>query len=134
LAQFVVVATHMQERSGLVAGYDADPWSGHCHIGMAMPREHLENGTGVEAATLFVNYMFTTWNLRKVYAASSAFWFPVLATQLGELLTLEGTLKDHEYYGGRYWDHPIFAIYRDAWYARDPLNSLLDPEDGSHGR
>jgi RimJ/RimL family protein N-acetyltransferase len=128
LAEFIVVATQTQERSGVVAGYDADLWSGHCHIGMVMPAELLHNGAGVEAATLFINYLFTTWNFRKLYAESVAFYFPSVAAGLGESLTLEGTLKDHEYFDGQYWDQPILAIYRATW-----TDTRLVARRGSHG-
>jgi RimJ/RimL family protein N-acetyltransferase len=115
LAQFIVVARQTQERSGLIVCYDADLWSGYCHIGMVMPPELLRSGVGVEAATLFIDYLFKTWSFRKLYAESVAFCSPSVAAGFGERLTLEGTLKDHEYFDGQYWDQPILAIYRETW-------------------
>jgi len=75
-------------------------------------------GVAVEAGGLFVSYMFSNWELRKLYGETVDFELQHYWTGgTDKLFHEEGRLRDHVYYGGRYWDMHLFAIYREEWAA-----------------
>jgi RimJ/RimL family protein N-acetyltransferase len=71
----------------------------------------------LEAFELLIDYLFMQFPLRKLYGevgGHSFQQFPAIASGAAQL---EGTLKAHEFYDGRYWDLYQYAIYRDDWLA-----------------
>ena len=72
-------------------------------------------GIGMEASFLFVNYLFTNWNFRKIYVEAPSFVLEYYKSALGRVFVEEGRLREHEYFGGRYWDKLICAIWRHDW-------------------
>jgi RimJ/RimL family protein N-acetyltransferase len=115
LAQFVVVGIESGRRIGLVVAYAADIRSGTAYIGQLMDDKSVRRGVGIEAASLFLNYLFNNWNLRKLYGEAPAFTMTAFKSGAGKLFRVEGILSDHIYYGGRFWDQYIIAHYREDW-------------------
>lgn len=113
LAQFVVVLTRSpQTVIGQVIAYDGHLQDGTAWLAIVSdPRA----GAGVlEAAMLFVRYVFAHFPLRKLYVEAPAFNLPQFASAASEgLLVEEGRLRDHQYFDNRYWDKVIYALYRD---------------------
>jgi hypothetical protein len=88
-----------------------------------------------EGVFLFVDYLFDTWPLRKVYADSLEFNFDQFAGGTATFFEVEGRLKDHVYLKGRYWDQIILAVWRERWKAERAryLKLLRIDEADPHG-
>lgn len=115
LVQFVIVSRKTQDRIGLVVCYTADLRNGYAHMAIAMKGKQVGTGIAIEAASLFVNYLFATFNLRKIYAEATDFNFQSVASGKDTLFREEGRLVDHYYYQGRFWDQRIVALHRADW-------------------
>lgn len=81
----------------------------------------------IEGVTLFVGYSFDEFRLRKIYMEVPG---NVLEDQrsVTELFELEGTLRDHEWHQGRYWDTSILSLTRLGFEAT--LNRWTSHGDG----
>lgn len=114
LCQFVVVETVSGSAQGTAVAYSADLNHGYCYVGIAMSGDAQNTGLAVEAFLLFTGHLFATYRLRKLYMDIPEYNMRPLMSAVGTVLTLEGRLKDHNYYGGRYWDRLYFAVYPDS--------------------
>lgn len=115
LAQFVIERNANRQRLGLVSAFDADTRNGFCHIAMLLAPDLRGTGWALEAGALFVNYLFTTWNFRKLYGEVLEFNYDDFASGAGRWFRVEGRLGVHEYHDGRYWDLLLLALYREDW-------------------
>ena len=113
LTQFVVNMTSAAESIGHVVCYAYEPGHQHAFVGMVFAPPVLGTGLPLEAASCFLNYLFNTWNLRKLYFEVPEFNYPQFASGAGRYFHEEGRLRQHEFYAGRYWDKLYLAIYRD---------------------
>jgi RimJ/RimL family protein N-acetyltransferase len=114
LIQFVIAVPDHDEPQGLAVAYRADLHNRTAYLAVVVKPERIHTGMGMEAMILFVNYLLTTWDFRKLYIEAIEYNYRSFAT-LGEsgLFTVEGRLKDDHYYAGRYWDQLFLAVYRD---------------------
>jgi len=114
MTQFVVVPKDNPERlAGLVVAYNASPQDSYCYLAAVM--DPKEGAGSTESVALFVRYLFRHWPLRKLYLESAEYNARQYASAATTgLLVEEGRLKNHSYFNDRYWDHIIFALYRDA--------------------
>ena len=114
-AQFAVVDRRSPTPLGVVALYNADHKHGTGWFAVA----DLSPGAGstrvVQGAAIFLSYVFSTWNLRKLYVEASSFNLEQFKRVAGRLLVEEGRLHDHFFYAGQFWDLHHLAIYRDTW-------------------
>jgi RimJ/RimL family protein N-acetyltransferase len=114
LCQFAVVAKSERDPVvGHVFAYDANHSDGH--LSMAVLSDRSLGASGVEAAALFLRYLFSQWPVRKIYLEGPE--YNVLqyasAARTG-LLSEERRLRNHRYYDGRYWDEVCYAVYREV--------------------
>lgn len=110
LTQFMVESTPDPRPLGQVVAYGADFSQGWCYFGIVVRPDVWGTGVAAEAALLFLRHLFTTWPFRKVYVEFPEFNLPAIQSGLGTFYDLEGRLRDHEYYDGRYWDRIIASI------------------------
>jgi len=73
------------------------------------------SGLGIEALGLFINYLFDTFPLRKLYGEVPGFNLESFVSARGRIFREEGRQRDHEWMFGRYWDLVIVAVWRDDW-------------------
>jgi hypothetical protein len=64
---------------------------------------------------LFLNYVFSCFDFRKLYMELPEFNYDQFASGEGRYFELEARLRDHSFFGGRYWDELVLAIYQDKW-------------------
>ncbi|MEV0719582.1 GNAT family protein [Asanoa sp. NPDC050611] len=112
LVQLVARTTAEGAPAGLVVAYDADLAHGHAKIGAVFAPEYAGTGLPAGATALFVRYLFHTFPLRKLYLEVPGFNWELVSSGAGRLFTVEGVLRDHDFYAGRYWDKHLCAIYR----------------------
>jgi UDP-4-amino-4,6-dideoxy-N-acetyl-beta-L-altrosamine N-acetyltransferase len=130
LAARSIVAAAMREpderMAGLVQAFDVDLADGRCYMISYFPPEHRRQWIGREASLLFFDYLFRTFNLRKIYLEVAEFnagwlgWLVDLA-----ILVEEGRLRDHVERDGQYWDLTCLALYRERWREVREIAMLL---------
>jgi RimJ/RimL family protein N-acetyltransferase/aryl carrier-like protein len=114
LVQYVARRADTGEPAGLVVAYAPDLTGGHAFVGSVFRPEHTGAGLAAGATAMFVRYLFHTFPLRKLYLEVPGFNWPALRSGAGALFEVEGVLRDHDFYAGRYWDKYLCAIYPPA--------------------
>ncbi len=126
LVQFTVIKSDDPERHGvgIVNAYDADLSDGV--VSVAFHRfVHNDDGGGladnrglmVEGILILIQYLFDHFTFRKVYIEVPEFNLDLFEHGKGEIFQKEAHLRDHFYYGDRYWSQIVFALYRERWDA-----------------
>jgi RimJ/RimL family protein N-acetyltransferase/acyl carrier protein len=114
-AQFLV-RTESGAPVGLVSCFGADFRNRHAHIGVVGDPSWQQSGVLIAGAWKFVGYLFSHFDLRKLYAEVLVSNFGRLATGVGRLFTVEGRLSSHEFVDGGYEDLLVLAIERPRWH------------------
>ncbi|MGP0050188.1 MAG: hypothetical protein ACLPZR_15250 [Solirubrobacteraceae bacterium] len=115
LTQFLVVETSGDRPRGIVAVYRPNFEDRHAYLAAASFDARGPNPNVVLGLGLFVDYVFTCWDFRKLYMELPEFNLEPFATGVGWLFELEATMREHLFYSGRYWDRLVLALYRDTW-------------------
>ncbi|WP_256788246.1 phosphopantetheine-binding protein [Frankia sp. AvcI1] len=118
LTQFVIESIETGRPVGHAICYNPEFALGYAYVGAAISADYTGSGLAVEALDLFVRYVFDIWPFRKLYFEVPEFNYPQFAgadreKSAGGALELEGRLRRHDFYRGRYWDRLILAVYRD---------------------
>ena len=114
LVQLVARRIQDDQPVGHVVAYGGDMSMGHTFLGAVFQPEYTGTGLAAQAVAVFVRYLFKTFPLRKIYIEVPGFNFAQMASGEGILFHVEGALKEHDYYDGRYWDKYYCAIYRES--------------------
>ncbi len=124
LAQFVVVVRSSSAPIGIVVAYNAELNHRFAYLGADFAPNVQGIGIAIEAAELFVDYIFATYNLRKLYLEVPEYNLGSMAYGVGGILKEEGVLRGHTYFRGQYWDRHLLALYRDEFLSshRTPLS------------
>lgn len=115
LSQFIVARNEDRSPCGLVVCYGADFRNQNASIAAVFRPDLLRAAWPLEGVELFFSYLFTVFPFRKLYAEASGLTSPAFSSGVADTLHLEATLKEHDWYDGRWWDKHIYAIYRDEW-------------------
>jgi RimJ/RimL family protein N-acetyltransferase len=122
VAQFIVEHIADGQRVGHVQAFDANDRNGYCHFGVLLDPALERSAWGIEALLLFLDYLFTVFNYRKLYAEIPEFNYDQFASGAGSIFKVEGHLKAHDWHAGRYWDSYLIALYREDferdWHPR----------------
>ncbi|MFI9406998.1 GNAT family N-acetyltransferase [Nocardia sp. NPDC052316] len=116
VTQYVVRRVDDNRPAGHVVAYSADRHGSHAYVGAVFEPAYAGTGLAAEVITLFVRYLFHTFPFRKLYLEVPGFNWPQLSSGEGRYFQVEGRLRDHVYYAGRYWDHYLCAIYADRTF------------------
>lgn len=117
-AQFVPVLRHNGQPFGHLVAYQADPANGHVHVGGVTEERLHRTGYPMDAFVIFMRYLFTNWNFRKIYMELPEFNRPqILSAGMIEGLKEEARLRDVIYYDGSWWDRSILSINRTYFTA-----------------
>jgi RimJ/RimL family protein N-acetyltransferase len=84
-------------------------------FGCAVARPYWGQGYAYEASRRILGYSFSSLPVHRVYAETIAANARArsLAERLG--MRLEGELRHHRFFRGRWWDTAIYAILEDEW-------------------
>ncbi|TDD92115.1 N-acetyltransferase [Actinomadura rubrisoli] len=102
---------------GCINTSQADPVAGRFYLGLAVAPEHQRRGYAWEAGLLVLGYMFGERRYQKAQAYVHDF---NEASQTGMLAfgaTLEGRLRRHDFFAGRYHDNLIFGLTAEEFFA-----------------
>lgn len=125
-AQFAVVQTDSLRVLGLVQGISASFRHGTCGLGVFSTREGKIGARTVIGALLFIEYLFSEFPMRKIYAESTAPAFAGFSSGVGRLFEVEGRLRAHEWHDGEYQDSIIAALTREVWQRSATRDRLLN--------
>jgi RimJ/RimL family protein N-acetyltransferase len=105
---------------GVLTAYAADFETGTARVAATLDRSVHGEGWPLEAMALFVNHLFRTWPLRKLYAEvlpHVAEWF---ASGIGGIVREEGCLVGHAFVGGTWCDVHVLSLFRSGWETEAP--------------
>ena len=125
-AQFVV-RSETGSPVGLVSCFGADFRNRHAHIGVLGDPAWHNSGLLIAGAWRFIGYLFSEFDLRKLYAEVLESNFEHLATGAGRLFEVEGRLSRHEYIDGDYQDLFVLALDRDRWREQEHRMTWSSP-------
>jgi RimJ/RimL family protein N-acetyltransferase/aryl carrier-like protein len=120
LLQFVVRRIEDNSPVGHVVAYGDELSLRHTYVGAVFHPQCTGTGLAAQAVSLFIRYLFHTFPLDKIYMEVPGFNWPQVRSGQASLFRVEGVLRDHEYYAGRYWDKHICAVYPDDLEPADP--------------
>ncbi len=95
---------------GLVVSYAYDAVNGHTKAGVVV--EPVGRGLGLEAMFLFLDHLFQSWPVRRIYFEVPDFNIGRLGSVLDEFASMEGRLRGHLYWRGEWHDQLIFVVDR----------------------
>lgn len=124
--QFVVVRRDTSGPVGLVEAYALDHRSGHASIAVLFEPNVWSTGWPLEGALLFVRYMFDVVGSRKLYFDLPEVNRRLVQSSFGRFLTIEATLRNHDFHDGKHLDRTIASISRTDWPS-DRIDEIVAP-------
>ncbi|MEJ3749949.1 GNAT family protein [Actinomycetes bacterium KLBMP 9797] len=121
VVQFVARRTADHEPVGHLLAFAADASGTHAHVGAVFLPEYAGTGLAAQGVATFVRYLFRVYPFRKLYLDIPGFNWPQVSSGEGRLFQVEGILRGHNYYAGRYWDEYLCAIYADQFREGEDL-------------
>jgi RimJ/RimL family protein N-acetyltransferase len=100
---------------GMTYNYNPNFIDRFTYLCIYLAPQYTGKGLGPEAGTLFVNYLFSYFGFRKIYAEVFEYNRPSVKATLANSFTEEGCLHEHRWFGDRYWDLHILAISREKF-------------------
>ncbi len=120
LVHYMVVRHSDHKPIGTVFVYNQNFQDRYAYFALASLEPSGRSPLLMGGAGLCIEYAFTCWAFRKLYLETPEYNVEQFAGGVGKLFTEEGRLRDHLYYGGRYWDMLTFALYRRTWESWAP--------------
>lgn len=119
VAQFIVEEQPTGRPRGLVAGFNIDYRNANLELAV-VAEDDSDMGAALvmEGASVFVDYIFSAFPIRKVYGHILEPNFRPFENLPKEVFAVEGRLRRHEYCDGQWVDMVIVAIHKDEWSAR----------------
>lgn len=117
LAQYIVTSLASDAAIGLVAAYGADLVGRSCYVAIqrSSGAAAADRGLVTEGTFAFLQYLFDHFSFRKIYFEIPEYNTNLVAGGIASLMVVESRLKDHYYYGERYWDLFTYALYQEDW-------------------
>jgi len=118
VSQFVIVSTEDETIVGIVSLAGVDYANGHARLDVKLRPDSLDESWALEGVELYVDHVFNSFALRKLYLEMSDDMLDRLGRVFEQELMVEGRLAGHSYVAGNYVDTVIGAFYRDEWQKR----------------
>jgi [ribosomal protein S5]-alanine N-acetyltransferase len=115
--QLAVVLKSSNELIGNCGVRMHDIDSHEADIGYELDPKHWNHGYATEAARAVVDFGFSHLGLHRIWASCVAenIGSAHVLEKLG--MQLEGRLREHKYFKGRWWDTLMYAVIVDEWNA-----------------
>ncbi len=105
---------------GVIYNYNASIVDQTCYLCVFLQADFTHTGMGTVASELFLRHLFHDQAIRKVYIEVFGYNEKVVRLARMKGFEQEGKLKEHRWYGNRYWDLNILAITRSEFTKRYP--------------
>lgn len=115
--QFLILDRASDVRLGLVQLIRYDPRASTAHLSAFVSKEAQGLGWPLEGVLLFIDYVFTSISIRKIYLESLTPAYEQYASIVGTYLELEGVLREHDVFDGQLVDLHISSLTRSRWIA-----------------
>lgn len=115
LVHFIAERSDTGKPQGIVAAYDARFNARSCYLAFQRTTDYPGVSEMFEAFILFVDYVFRTWDFRKIYADVPGFNFSKYCSHPSDMFQIEARLREHDFYNGQWWDLFTIAIYRQRF-------------------
>lgn len=116
--EFFMAETPEGDFMGMAIAYEYRPNDGHMRV-MVYIEEKYRQLYGAVLGTMFINFIFVYYSVRKIYTEVYAYNTVSEAANKALGFSEETRFKEYRYYRGRYWDFIIFAIERKTFYERN---------------
>lgn len=100
---------------GVVYNYDFSLTNGHCKICTDVLEQYRNSGTGGVATILYMNYLFQSYPLRKIYSTVYEYNRQSLLSNARSGFVEEGVITRYKYHDGKYSDIHYFSISRESF-------------------
>ncbi len=109
---FIICDIEDHNAVGKVSYFHLNMLNRTAELGYIVAPEEQKQGYGSEGLKLLIAYLFNELNLNKVYAQTAS--FNKASTKLLESLDfkLDGTLRQHHYYKGDFYDDLIYSLLK----------------------
>jgi RimJ/RimL family protein N-acetyltransferase len=114
-AQFLVENRRTGSPIGHVIAFDTSHRDHWVHAAAVGQPDVESTGLIIEALGTFIDYLFLNFDFNKIYFSSIEFSYRSFRSGREWLFREEGRLAQHSFFGGRYWDMVLFAIFRSDW-------------------
>ncbi|MCF2525813.1 GNAT family N-acetyltransferase [Yinghuangia soli] len=112
----IIEDTRGQKQLGYVGAFDVNDRNGHAQLGTVVGPDQQQTGVGVTATMLFADYLFTILPLRKLYLQSLDYNYAQFSSLVSRgYASVEGVLREHEFFAGRYWDIHVLSVTREQF-------------------
>jgi RimJ/RimL family protein N-acetyltransferase len=116
----------MNDHSGQIEGrpigqvicYNADMHNRHAYVAVQGHPHFFRSGATIDAARLFIQYVFALFDFRKIYIECPEFVLDSHYKSITRLFREEARYVDHEFFAGSWWDLLVYAIDRSTWNDR----------------
>jgi RimJ/RimL family protein N-acetyltransferase len=105
------------ELYGFVQTYGSSPYDGHTSVLVYLEERRRRLGVGAEALCILMDYLFTYFPYRKVYAEVYEFNHESRRALENGGFVEEGCFREHVWHDGRHWNLYKYAFYRE-WAPR----------------
>lgn len=115
LAQFSFASTSTNRLVAFCSAYNYDSVARHCTF--AVQRLDFDSAYDtaiIESVALFLNYLFRTFNLRKVFADLPEYNYSYFGAVEG-VFEREADKRDYYWHANRYWSEITISTTREAW-------------------
>jgi RimJ/RimL family protein N-acetyltransferase len=115
LVHLVGVGNRTRRRLGVASVTSADMRNGTAYLSVVSDPAVVGSGLMIEVAGLAVEYVFSTWPFRKLYAEVPEYNLRTFGSVTKRFFRREGLLTEHVFLDGRYWDVHVLATDRATW-------------------
>jgi RimJ/RimL family protein N-acetyltransferase len=115
LVHLVGVGNRSRRRLGVASVTSADMRNGTAYLSVVSDPAVVGSGLMIEVTGLAIEYVFSTWPFRKLYAEVPEYNLRTFATVTQRFFRREGLMTEHVFLDGRYWDVHVLATDRATW-------------------
>ncbi len=112
---YVITASNAPTPIGFAYDYDFSLRDGHCKLCVYVSKEYRTIGLGGIAAVSFMDLLFNTYPIRKVYSTIYEYNQQSLQSNLRFGFIKEGTLEKFRYHNGQYHNLHYLSLSRQQF-------------------
>lgn len=128
--QLVIELKKKPDIVGTIYSYNLNLVDGHAFLTIYLEEKYERKGYGPEAVAIFLDYLFNTLPLNKVYFEVYDYNKLSLSTLRTAGFVEEGRFKEHRFVGGKRYDLLRFAVYRKDFTKHERFINKLKKKGG----
>lgn len=113
---YLLIYNENNDCCGLIYSYDYNVLDGFTYTTIYLQKEFRNQGVAQKSGMLFFDYLFTYYPIRKIYCDVIAYNEHSRHFLQKSGMAIEGELKQHKFYAGKYYDVIKFSMFRENFY------------------